>query len=182
MQDVDPESVDDVCFTTEAFCSLFAETALEAESVPEYIDKAVAFANQHIWGSLNATIIVHPESLKDAEVKESVERAIANLRYGTVGINIWAGAGFTFGTTTWGAFPGHELHDIQSGTGVVHNTLMFSRPQKSVLWGPFRGALTPPWFVTHGKIARKLFPKLVAFEAAPSALKVPGIMIAALGI
>ena len=75
---VDPESVDDVCFTTEAFCSLFAETALEAESVPEYIDKAVAFANQHIWGSLNATIIVHPKSLKDAEIKESVERAIAN--------------------------------------------------------------------------------------------------------
>ena len=179
---VDPESVDDVCFTTEAFCSLFAETALEAESVPEYIDKAVAFANQHIWGSLNATIIVHPKSLKDAEIKESVERAIANLRYGTVGINIWAGAGFTFGTTTWGAFPGHELHNIQSGVGVVHNTLMFSRPQKSVLWGPFRGALTPPWFVTHGKIARKLFPKLVAFEASPSPLKVPGIMAAALGI
>jgi hypothetical protein len=47
---VNPESVDDVCFTTEAFCSLFAETALEAESVSEYIDKAVAFANQHIWG------------------------------------------------------------------------------------------------------------------------------------
>jgi len=179
---VDPESVDDVCFTTEAFCSLFAETALDAKSVPEYIDKAVDFANQHIWGSLNATIIVHPESLKDAEVKESVERAIANLRYGTVGINIWAGAGFTFGTTTWGAFPGHELYNIQSGIGVVHNTLMFSRPQKSVLWGPFRGVLTPPWFVTQGKIARKLFPKLVAFEAAPSPLKVPGIMAAALGI
>jgi hypothetical protein len=41
--------------------------------------------------------------------------------------------------------------------------------------------LTPPWFVTHGKTARKLFPKLVAFEAAPSPLKVPGIMAAALG-
>ncbi|MGZ3625229.1 MAG: aldehyde dehydrogenase family protein [Ktedonobacteraceae bacterium] len=180
--DVDPESVEDVCFTTEAFCSLFAETALEAKSVPDYIDKAVDFANQHIWGSLNATIIVHPESLKDTEVKESVERAIANLKYGTVGINIWAGAGFTFGTTTWGAFPGHELHNIQSGMGVVHNTLMFSRPQKSVLWGPFRGALTPPWFVTHGKIARNLFPKLVAFEVSPSPLKVSGIMAAALGI
>ncbi|HEY6284850.1 MAG TPA: aldehyde dehydrogenase family protein [Ktedonobacteraceae bacterium] len=179
---VDPGNIDDVCFTTEAFCSLFAETALEAESIPEYVDKAVAFANQHIWGSLNATIIVHPASLKDPGIAAAVERAIANLRYGTVGINIWAGAGFTFGTTTWGAFPGHELHNIQSGVGVVHNTLMFSRPQKSVLWGPFRSALTPPWFVTHGKTARKLFPKLVAFEAAPTPLKVPGIMAAALGV
>ncbi len=178
---VDPVSVDDVCFTTEAFCSLFAETALEADTVPEYIDSAVAFANQHLWGSLNATIIVHPASLKDPTIAAAVERAIANLRYGTVGINYWAGAGFTFGTTTWGAFPGHELSNIQSGTGVVHNTLMFSRPQKSVLWGPFRSMLTPPWFATHGKTARKLFPKLVAFEAAPSPLKVPGIMAAALG-
>ena len=179
---VDPGSIDDVCFTTEAFCSLFAETALVAESIPEYVDNAVAFANQYIWGSLNATIIVHPASLKDPGIAAAVERAIVNLRYGTVGINIWAGVGFTFGTTTWGAFPGHELHNIQSGIGVVHNTLMFSRPQKSVLWGPFRSVLTPPWFVTQGKIARKLFPKLVAFEAAPTPLKVPGIMAAALGI
>jgi len=179
---VDPGNIDDVCFTTEAFCSLFAETALQAKSVPEYIDSAVAFANQHIWGTLNATIIVHPASLKDPAIAAAVERAIENLKYGTVGINIWAGAGFTFGTTTWGAFPGHEINNIQSGMGVVHNTLMFSRAQKSVLWGPFRSVLTPAWFVTRGKIACKLFPKLVAFEAAPSPLKVPGIMAAASGV
>ena len=177
---VDASKIDDVCFTTEAFCSLFAETALQAKSVPEYIDQAVEFANRHIWGSLNATIIVHPTTLRDPEVKAAIERAIVKLRYGTVGVNVWAGAGFTFGTTTWGAFPGHELHDIRSGMGVVHNTLMFSRPQKSVIWGPFRGVLTPPWFVTRGKTARKLFPKLVAFEAAPTPLKVPGILAAAL--
>jgi len=178
--DVDPGSIDDVCFTTEVFCSLFAETALEAGSVPEYIDRAVGFANQHLWGSLNATILVHPDSLKNPAIATAIEQAIANLRYGTVGINYWAGAGFTLGTTTWGAFPGHEIHNIQSGTGVVHNTLMFSRPQKSVLRGPFRSVPTPPWFVTYGRIASKLFPRLVAFEAAPSPLKVPGILWAAI--
>lgn len=176
---VDPGSIDDVCFTTEAFCSLFAETALEAGSVPEYIDRAVAFANQHLWGSLNITILVHPDTLKDPAVAAALEQAVANLRYGTVGVNYWAGAGFTLGTTTWGAFPGHEIHNIQSGTGVVHNTLMFSRPQKSVLRGPFRSVPTPPWFVSHGRTATKLFPRLVAFEAAPSPLKVPGILWAA---
>jgi len=102
------------------------------------------------------------------------------LREYAVGINYWAGAGFTFGTTTWGAFPGHEIHNIQSGTGVVHNTLMFSRPQKSVLRGPFRSVPTPPWFVTHGKTASKLFPKLADFEASPSLFKVGGILLTAL--
>jgi acyl-CoA reductase-like NAD-dependent aldehyde dehydrogenase len=177
---VDPAKTNDVCFTTEAFCGLFAETALEEESVVEYIDRAVEFANEHIWGTLNVTILVHPRSLADPAIAAAVERAVANLRYGTIGVNYWAGIGYALGVTTWGAFPGHTLNDIQSGTGVVHNTLMFSRPQKSVLRAPFRSTPTPPWFVTQGNVARKIFPKLVSLEASPSPAKVPGILWTAL--
>jgi acyl-CoA reductase-like NAD-dependent aldehyde dehydrogenase len=177
---VDPSRTSDICFTTEAFCGLFAETMLEAEDIPAYIDSAVAFVNEHIWGTLNATILVHPRSLADPSIAAAVERAVAKLRYGTVGVNYWAGIGYALGVTTWGAFPGHALNDIQSGTGVVHNTLMFARPQKSVLRAPFRSTPTPPWFVTQGKVARKIFPKLVDLEAAPSPAKVPGILWTAL--
>lgn len=181
VQDVDPHKNDDVCFTTEAFCGLFAETALDAGSVAAYLDRAVEFCNESLWGTLNATILVHPASLKQPEVAAAIDRAIARLRYGTVGVNYWAGTGFAFGSTTWGAFPGHPLHDIQSGTGVVHNTLMFSRPQKSVLRAPFRVFPKPTWFVTQGSKARKVFPRLIEFEAAPSPMKVPAILWAALG-
>jgi acyl-CoA reductase-like NAD-dependent aldehyde dehydrogenase len=177
---VGPEETDDIVFTTEAFCGLFGETPLEAASVPEFVDRAVAFCNDDIWGSLNATILVHPQSLKDPAVKDALERAVANLRYGTVAVNYWAGIGFALGSTTWGAFPGHPLWDIQSGNGVVHNTLMFARPQKSVMRAPFRSMPTPPWFATHGRAARTVFSKLVQFEAAPSPLKVPAIALAAL--
>lgn len=173
---VDPHSEDDVCFTAEAFCGLFAETTLEATSTPDYIDRAVAFANERLWGTLNATILVHSASLKDPAIAEAVERAIANLRYGTIGVNYWAGPGFAIVATTWGAFPGHEIHNIQSGIGVVHNTLMFDRPEKSVLHAPFRTTPTPPWFATRGKVASKLFLNLVEFEASPSLWKVPGIL------
>jgi acyl-CoA reductase-like NAD-dependent aldehyde dehydrogenase len=177
---VDSGNQDDICFTTEAFCSLFAETALDAASVADYIDRAVAFANEQLWGTLSATIIFHPASLKDPAVASAVERAIANLRYGTISVNDWTGTGFALGVTTWGAFPGHNIDNIQSGTGVVHNTLMFSRPQKSVLRVPFRSALTPPWFVTQGRVAQKLFPKLCRFEASPSPWKLPSLMWAAM--
>lgn len=173
---VDPVNEEDICFTTEAFCSLFAETALDAASVVEYIDRAVDFANEHLWGTLNATILVHPRSLKDPAIAAAVERAIANLRYGTIGVNYWAGTGFALVAPTWGAFPGHTIDNIQSGTGVVHNTLMFSRPQKTVLRASFRSLPTPPWFVTRGKTARKLFPKLAEMEVAPSMWKVPSIL------
>ncbi len=83
--------------------------------------------------------------------------------------------------TPWGAFPGHTPDDIQSGTGVVHNTLMFSRPQKTVVRAPFRVFPKPVWFATH-RTAHRLTPKLAAFEAAPSPAKLPGILsLAVLG-
>ena len=102
---VDPEKRDDICFTTEAFCGVCGETGLQAASVPEYIDKAVAFCNDTIWGTLNVTLIVHPESLKNPEIKNAVERAIANLRYGTVAVNHWAAIGFGLVATPGGRSP-----------------------------------------------------------------------------
>ncbi|HEY7415966.1 MAG TPA: aldehyde dehydrogenase family protein, partial [Ktedonobacteraceae bacterium] len=173
---VDAQNDRDICFTTEAFCGLFAETPLAADNTLEYIERAVDFCNNHLWGSLNATIIVHPTSLKDPAVAAAVERAVAELRYGSIGVNYWAASSFALVVTTWGAFPGHPIDDIQSGTGVVHNTLMFSRPQKSVVRAQFRSIPKPPWFALQGRGASKLFPKLVEFEAHPSPVKVPAIV------
>jgi acyl-CoA reductase-like NAD-dependent aldehyde dehydrogenase len=179
--DVDPKAEDDICFTTEAFCSLFAETALEANGVVDYIQKAVNFANEDLWGTLNVTLLVHPKSRKDPAASTAVEQAIANLHYGTVSLNYWAGTSFTLGCTTWGAYPGHAIDNIQSGVGVVHNTYMFSHPQKSVVRAPFKSTPTPPWFATRGQVLTKTFPLLADFEAQPSPWKVPSIVLAALG-
>src|SRR5206468_6237495 len=52
--DLDPAQRDDIDFTTEAFCGVFGETGLAAASVPELIDRAVAFCNDVLWGTLNA--------------------------------------------------------------------------------------------------------------------------------
>ena len=173
---VEPSNQNDICFTTEAFCGLFAETTIEAANPADYLDRAVDFANERLWGTLNATILIHPETLKDPKVADALDRAVANLRYGSIGVNYWGGTSYALVVTTWGAFPGHSIDNIQSGTGVVHNTLLFEHPQKTVLRGPFRSTPTPPWFATRGKTARKLFPKLVDFDAAPSPWKIPGIL------
>jgi hypothetical protein len=180
IEGVSPDQQNDLVFTTEAFCSLFAETELPAGTVPEYIERAVSFANENIWGTLNATLLVHPKSLRDPQVAKALEQAVADLRYGTVAVNYWAGTGFALGTTTWGAYPGHPLSDIRSGTGVVHNTLMFDRPQKSVLRGPWRATPVPPWFVTRAGAGHNTFRRLADFEASPSARKAPAIALAAL--
>ena len=160
----------DICYTTEAFCGLFAETALESSGVADFLPRAVEFCNEVLWGTLNATILVHPRSIAEAEGHDALERAMRDLRYGSVSINHWSAIAFALGVTSWGAFPGHSPHDIQSGAGVVHNTLMFSRPEKSVVRAPFRVWPQPPWFVTN-RVAARLGPKLAQFEAGPSALK-----------
>lgn len=177
--DLDPEADAEICYTTEAFCSLFAETALAAGSVVELFERAVRFCNETLWGTLNATILVHPSTLEDPEVAAAFERMVADLRYGTVAINLWAAIGYGLVIPPWGAYPGHDLYDIQSGTGVVHNTLMFSKVEKSVVRAPFRLFPKPIWFPSH-KTTLQIGRKLTDFEAEPSMLKVPGIVWAAL--
>lgn len=172
---LDPNKKDDLCFTTEAFCGVCGETGLAASTVPEYIDRAVDFCNGTLWGTLNVTLIVHPKSLKDPDVAQAVERAVANLRYGTVSVNHWAAVGYGLVVTPWGGIPGQTAQDIQSGSGFVHNTLMFDRAEKAVVWAPFRVLPKPPWFATHRTVHR-LAPKLAAFEASPSPVKLPGIL------
>ncbi|MEP7041069.1 MAG: aldehyde dehydrogenase family protein [Chloroflexota bacterium] len=165
--DLDPNARDEPCFTTEAFCGVFGELPLPSSDLSDYLVRAVAFANDSLWGSLNATLIVDPRSMFDPEVRSAVEKAVAELRYGTIAINHWSALGFALGVTPWGAFPGHARNDIRSGTDVVHNTLMFSRVEKTVVRAPFRAWPKPIWFASH-RTAQRLAPMLVKFEANPS--------------
>jgi acyl-CoA reductase-like NAD-dependent aldehyde dehydrogenase len=146
IEGVDPSNANDICFKTEAFCSLFAEAALEAASIPEFIDRAVDFVNGTLWGTLTATILIHPKSLLDPEISASLERALTNLRYGTVSINELSIMAYLPGTAPWGGSPGHDIYDVQSGIGVINNYLMFDRPQKTVMRGPF--IKTDPFLIT----------------------------------
>jgi len=179
IRDVPAGRVDDICFNVESFCGEIAETALTAPSPAAFVDAATAFCNDVLWGTLGATIIASPASTRDHAVADAVERAVAGLRYGSIGVNLWHGISFVMGSTTWGAYPGHTRTDIQSGTGVVGNAPMFGRPQKSVVRGPFRSRPKPPWFATASD-SYDVMRRFVAFEAEPSAAKIPGLLISAM--
>ena len=187
--DVPCERRDDFCFQEEAFGGVLAETRLPGADARAFLTNAVAFCNDTLWGTLGANLLIHPATLR--ELGDAFEDAIAGLRYGCIGVNAWTGLGFLLAQSTWGAFPGHARNDIQSGHGVVHNSLLFDRPQKSVVRAPFypfprglgHGQVSilpkPPWFVTN-KQAREVLRKLTFFEASPSPLRLPGIFFSAL--
>lgn len=128
----------------------------------EFVDTAVAHANEALAGTLGANILIDPDTL--ASLGSGFEESLAALRYGTIAVNAWTAFGFLTPTATWGAFPGGTVEDAPSGIGVVHNAFLLDDVERTIVRGPFRpfprsiGALRrggtfsvlpkPPWFVS----------------------------------
>jgi aldehyde dehydrogenase (NAD(P)+) len=175
-------------FRTEFFGPAMVTTSLPGD-IRQFLRRAVEFCNDRLSGTLSVNIIIHPATR--AQLGADFDQAIAGLRYGAIGINVWAGAAFLLPRAAWGAYPGHTYTDVQSGIGVVHNALMFDKPLKTVVSAPFRpfprsvrhGELTmfpkPPWFLTN-KTSEATVRKLTQFAAAPSPAKLPAIFTSAL--
>lgn len=142
-----PAQSSEYALSEEAFCGVLAEVSLEAADPKGFLAAAVTFANEQIWGNLACTVLIDGKTQRQCRVE--LDTAIAQLRYGAIGINLWAGVIFGIPACTWGAFPENSPANIQSGQGVVHNAYLFDYPQKSVVSAPFRIFPTPPWFARH---------------------------------
>ncbi|CAD5137941.1 Aldehyde dehydrogenase [Microbacterium sp. Nx66] len=155
--DEDPAALE----STEYFAPVLGVVSLPGTG-QEFLDAAVAHANEKLQGTLGANLLIDPATEK--ALGSGFERALTALHYGSIAINGWTAFGFITPTLTWGAFPGGTIDDVGSGIGVVHNALLLDRVERSVLRGPFRpfprslpvanggGRLTilpkPPWFVS----------------------------------
>lgn len=171
--------------STEVFAPALNVMEIGGLNAEEYLVAAIEFANSKLYGTLGANIVIHPDTIQQIG-RHRFEQILAELRYGTIAINAWTGLNFLSAQSPWGAFPGHTLTDVQSGIGVVHNTLLFEKTQRAVVEAPFRPfprnllslSFTllprPPWFITHRRAAI-LGKLLVAFQHRPSLLKMPRI-------
>jgi hypothetical protein len=179
MSGLDATDPREPAFDTEPFCSILSETEVGSDDPIEFLERAVDFANNRLWGTLSAQLVVHPASLKDHRIAAAVERAIARLRYGSVAVNSWTGFSFAYGTPPWGAYPGSSPSDIQSGTGWVHNTPMLEGVEKVVLRHPITIIPKPVTFPSH-RTAPTLLRRLTYLEERASWGKVPGVVAAAM--
>lgn len=168
-----PPKAGEYALTNEAFCGVLALVELDASDAGSFLKAAVPFANDTMWGTLSAMVLIDPAT--ERENKVAFEQALADLRYGGIAVNAFAGVNYALVVTTWGAFPGHPLTDIQSGRGVVHNAFMFDNPQKSIVRAPFRIKPTPLWFADH-KTQGSTAKALAEMEAYPSFLKLPKLI------
>jgi acyl-CoA reductase-like NAD-dependent aldehyde dehydrogenase len=187
MADLDPHGTESL-LRDEVFAGALGVVRLPGGSAAEFLSHAVDFCNDVLPGTLGATLLVDPATEKS---DAAVARAIADLRYGTLGVNVWSGMGFLIGYVPWGAFPGDTLDDIGSGIGTVHNSFLLQDVEKSVVRMPFRPMhraalkghfhLSPksPALVTH-RTASLTMQRLCGYLATDKIAALPGVFAAAL--
>ncbi|MEZ5716227.1 MAG: aldehyde dehydrogenase family protein [Paracoccaceae bacterium] len=175
-------------------CEVFAPALgikeIAAPDPASYLEAAIDYANNDLWGTLGCQILIHPRTIRQIGRKR-FEQIVAELRYGTIGINGWCGLGFLIIACPWGAFPGHTLADVGSGIGTVHNAFMLEKTERTVIrapWRPFpRGLLSgqfsllprPPFFITNRR-QHKIGAALTALQYRPSLRKLPRVFLNAL--
>lgn len=163
---------------------------LNAPDAEKFLISAISYANDELWGTLGANILIHPKTIRQIG-KKRFEEIIAELRYGTIGINGWCGLGFLISACPWGAYPGHTLQNVGSGIGTVHNAFMLEKTERTIVrapWRPFpRGLLSgqfsllprPPFFITNKK-QHKIGRLLTSFQHKPNWFPLPRIFLNAL--
>ncbi len=147
---LDKES-DTYALQNEAFSPVLAiYTVSTNNDADSFVNTAVPFVNETVWGSLSCTLIAHP--FVDAE---TVEQAISELRYGSVGVNTWTATMYATSGMTWGAYPGDDLANVASGRGIVRNSYALRGVEKSVFRCPFQSTsqLVIGRNGTHGRTA-----------------------------
>jgi aldehyde dehydrogenase (NAD(P)+) len=177
------------CFQNEVFGPVLATMTLPGKTAVSFLQNAVSFCNESLLGTLAADLIVSPDVAR--EQGDGVETAVSKLRYGAIGVNAWCGLVYRMTQNPWGAFQDQSATEIGSGKGMVHNTLLFDKPQKSVVRGQFRPfprswrhgnpaiLPKPPWFITHRQ-REKTAKRVAQFALNPGYRHLPGIFAAAL--
>ncbi len=187
--DMDPNAEAELCFQKELFSPVLAQINLPGRDASEFLHNAVRFCNEKLYGTLGVTILIHPQTLK--QLGQDFDAELTALRYGSIGINIWNASAFLLVQATWGAFPGSTTDNIQSGFGIVGNSFMFEKPERTVMRGSFypfpRSWLNgdpaflpkPPWFVTN-KTAHITTRRVAKITLDPKWRYLPAILWSAL--
>lgn len=142
-------SPDKVCGHLENWCACFQEVVLPFgdDDPVAFMAAASSFVNNKLWGSLCASVFIHPETQRSHGA--AFESMLADLKYGTICVNSSAHLGYGTPALPWGAYPGNTQENIGSGNCQVHNTFLFDHPEKGVLRGPWTYAPTPSWVLNN---------------------------------
>jgi len=132
----------------ESFVCVCVEVAIDALNPDDFLNKAVEFSNERLWGTLAASLSIPNGSTQGAS-RLRLQDAIDRLRYGVVSCNQWSGLAFALMSPPWGGYPGGTQQNPHSGIGWVHNSLMLTGIEKTVVSAPLVVLPKPVWVPEH---------------------------------
>jgi acyl-CoA reductase-like NAD-dependent aldehyde dehydrogenase len=138
-------------FSSESFVCVCAEVPIDANSPEEFVEKAVEFSNEKLWGTLACSMTLPNGFRRDAKRRMLIQNKLDELRYGAVSINQWSAILFALMSPPWGGCSGGTLRDPLSGIGWVHNSFMLTDIDKTVLEAPLNVIPKPVWSPTYNR-------------------------------
>ena len=128
-------------FTDEVFADVLGVVRLPAATVEEYLAAATEFANERLTGSLAATMLVHPSTIK----------AHRTLWIGRSRISGTAPSGSTstavmaagLGYTTWGGYPGATPQEHRQRDRGGEQRFPVAEPAEDGFHGAFHPLVKP---------------------------------------
>ena len=138
----------------ENWCGVLQEVSLCCDnSADAFFRSAASFVNETCWGSLSCAVLVDTWTQKSH--RQAFDAFIADLRYGSISVNVPCMLGFGITRLSWGAF-GDDAEDrsraIGSGNVKVHNSGFYDHVQKSVIYAPSISYPPPYWHVTNKNV------------------------------
>ncbi|CAG9464950.1 unnamed protein product [Pedinophyceae sp. YPF-701] len=139
----------------------------EGGGVEAFLRTATKFCNEKIAGELSCALFI--DARAERRHADALQRALEELRYGAVCVNLPTIWGFFLPTMTWGAFPGNTLENIGSGNAFVIPASMLDHPEKSVLRAPLSLAPVEPCDIQNHNVPG-IAPKLLRFLLQPNSV------------
>ena len=91
--------------THENWVGVLQQVDIPAGGNPDsFLQQAVNLANNRCWGTLSCSLIVDPATQRQHQA--AVDSAIADLRYGSVNVNLPTILGYAMMKMAWGGFAG----------------------------------------------------------------------------
>ena len=178
--DVDP-TVEHYGFRTEFFAPAMVTTSLPGE-LAQFLQRAVDFCNDKLYGTLLVNLIVHPK--RDASSARTSTGPSPPCVTGVVGSTCGRRPRFCCPGPPGAPTRVTATQIFSRASGWCTDALMFDKPLKTVVSAPFRpfprwirgGEYTlfpkPPWFLTN-KTSESTVRKLTELATAPSGAKLP---------
>jgi hypothetical protein len=159
-----PDHETEPILSTEQPVGVLGLVEVVAGTTEDFLAAAVRLCNSRLPGDLCATLLA--SAAAQGSNRSTLERAIADLAYGTVGLNIWPGVAMGLSVSPWG------------GVGsVLRNTFLLEHPVKSVFRAPSHLRADPLWLSDRPGVAA-MGPALAGFVAQPRWRKIPRLLLA----